>query len=447
MNAHSGQNHLEKMVTLISNPGKIAYSIVIFYILVLAIILGQRCNIYKHEKVLTSKPEAALDELIRTRSTPATVFPEKVVLLNELKEETKPTANIAEKDRDHAINRTGTNTERNDFILVPAASHVSSEDAFKEEMLMYKDKLSPHCFIRATQTNIVNETQYDAQEIYANCSSQRVPGIVHFVWLWAYPEPYTFRQLLGGLSVLRVLKPCAIYFWNAGYLPTGEWWDMFVGNATESNTTFLTLNITTPMTYAGTIYREAHKSDLVRIHAIKYFGGIYLDFDIIILNPFTPLLCYDMVLGRLGKPPAGLPNALMIAVPNATFINLWIDAYNRNFRRMKLSYNSVTIPRIIHDAKPGLIHVEESSIHIPSYRHIIAIFGAHYDWQNQYAVHLWNNHADSKPRNINEKPKFIRNMNSAFGEIARWVYFEMAALNRKPNTTNRQSIGDIVKEG
>ena len=428
-----------------SNPGKITFLLVILYVLFFVFMLDQRSKFYKQEIILKAQPETASDKPRET--IPIMMFPRKVVLDNKFKEETKLKMNIAEEKIEHTVNRTGTRSQRNNFVFVPAASHVSNEDAFKEEMLMYKAKLGHYCSVRRTQTNIVNETQYDAQEIYANCSSQRVPGIVHFVWLWDYPEPYKFRQLLGGLSVLRVLKPCAIYFWNAGFLPTGVWWDMFVGNATESNTTFLTLNITTPMTFAGKkLNWEAHKSDIVRIYAIQYFGGIYLDFDIIILSSFSPLLCYDMVLGRQGN-HGGLPNALMIAVPNATFTNLWIDVYIKSFHSKEWAHNSVAVPKLLHKEKPGLIHVEEVTIHNPHFLQIKDIFEAYYDWQNQYTVHLWNNRADSKPRNKNENPKSIRKMNSAFGEIARWVYYEKADLNLKPNTTKRKSISDIIKKG
>ena len=152
-------------------------------------------------------------------------------------------------------------------------------------------------------------------------------NIVHFVWLWDKPEPYKFRQLLGSLSVLRILKPCAIIFWNAGVLPTGPWWREFTGNVTtETDIVFHTPTIAIPQTIGGKVVKhEAHKSDIVRLHAMKYFGGIYLDFDVIVLKPFTPLRCYDIVMGR--QTSDGIPNNAIIAVPNATFINLWLKKY------------------------------------------------------------------------------------------------------------------------
>ena len=316
---------------------------------------------------------------------------------------------------------TGESVSDDKSIFVPAAKDVSNEEAFKKEMLMYKDKIYHHCAIKNAHKND------PAHDVNTPCNgSQRVPSIVHFVWLWDAPETYKFRQLLGGLSVLRVVKPCAIYFWNAGFLPTGKYWDTFVENATASNTRLYLLNITTPLKFTGKKFIfEAHKSDIVRIYAIQYFGGIYMDFDIIALNSFSPLLCYDMVLGRQGGKEAGLPNALMIAVPNATFINLWIGHYVKHYKPYVWAYNSVFVPRDLYNNNTSLVHVEETTIHVPNYLQLEIIFTStyHYRWRSQYTVHLWNQRDGSKKRIKHENPESIKTMDSSFGEIARWIYY------------------------
>ena len=347
-------------------------------------------------------------------SNQETLGQEKVKSKGFTQDERLPT--IISRKRD-----TGESVPDDKSLFVPAAKDVSNEEAFKKEMLKYKDKIYHHCALKNAHKN------EPAHDVNTPCNgSQRVPSIVHFVWLWDAPETYKFRQLLGGLSVLRVVKPCAIYFWNAGFLPTGKYWDTFVENATASNTRLYLLNITTPLKFTGKKFIfEAHKSDIVRIYAIQYFGGIYMDFDIIALNSFSPLLCYDMVglLGRQGKKGAGLPNALMIAVPNATFIQLWITKYRKNFKPTVWAYNSVSVPRAIYNQNESLVHVEETTIHVPHFRQLDTIFKKHYNWRHQYAIHLWNNIPASKRRNKYENPTSIKTMNSAFGEIARWVYY------------------------
>ena len=313
-------------------------------------------------------------------------------------------------------------------MILPMDKHLSNEHAFKQEMLLYKSQmqLQHHCTIPTASHNANMQAFQDGggQEVYKNCTRPRVPNIVHFVWLWDKPETYKFRQLLGGLSVLRILKPCAVIFWNAGFLPTGPYWDEFTGNVTSSNETlFFTPNITTPQRIGGkNVKFEAHKSDIVRVYAIKYFGGIYLDFDVIALKPFTPLLCYDMTMGR--EMVNGVPNNFMISVPNATFINVWLDHYEHNYHPDIWGEDSVLFPnRMIRTNFSNLIHVEESSINRPNWAELDLIFKGHFDWTTHYAMHLWNHMPESKRRIPYETPENILHMNSSFGEIARYIYY------------------------
>ena len=317
-------------------------------------------------------------------------------------------------------------------LFVQANSDIPNEHAFKHEILVYEKQmqLGKHC---ATGNRVINHhvnaSQKGGQEVYANCTNPRVPNIVHFVWLWDKPEPYKFRQLLGGLSVVRVLKPCAIVFWNAGYLPTGPWWKEFVGNVTtaanKSGVLFFTPNITTPLFIAGKKAPfEAHKSDIVRLYALKYFGGIYLDFDVIILKSFAPLRCYDMTMGR--EASNGIPNNIMLAVPYARFIDIWLDKYEQDYRPRIWAYNSVLASNtLINTVAAGLVHVEKDSINRPNWMELEKIFEGHFNWKTHYALHLVNSIKYSEQRTSNENPETIKSFNSSFGEIARYIYYEI----------------------
>ena len=60
------------------------------------------------------------------------------------------------------------------------------------------------------------------------CNKPRVPNIVHIVWLYSASHNFTFRQFLSGLSMLQVQRPCAVLFWYDGYVPTGNYWQLFL---------------------------------------------------------------------------------------------------------------------------------------------------------------------------------------------------------------------------
>ena len=59
------------------------------------------------------------------------------------------------------------------------------------------------------------------------CTNPRVPNIVHLVWTYEKTYPFKFRQLLSVSSMLQIQKPCAVLFWYAGYMPTGNYWKQF----------------------------------------------------------------------------------------------------------------------------------------------------------------------------------------------------------------------------
>lgn len=44
--------------------------------------------------------------------------------------------------------------------------------------------------------------------------------------------------------------------------------------------------------------RIAYASDMVRLYALKYYGGIYMDFDMEMVKRFDHLLCADYLLGE-----------------------------------------------------------------------------------------------------------------------------------------------------
>ena len=77
------------------------------------------------------------------------------------------------------------------------------------------------------------------------------------------------------------------------------------------------------------ILHMAHVSDLLRLQALRDFGGIYMDMDVITVRPFAPLMMnHEFVMGQEGPNGVyGLCNAVMLSAPNSSFVRLWIDHY------------------------------------------------------------------------------------------------------------------------
>jgi hypothetical protein len=173
------------------------------------------------------------------------------------------------------------------------------------------------------------------------------PNIIHFVYVGG--RPFSFIHFLAVYSAWKVNRPDCLYFHHTEE-PTGTWW--------EKARPLLTLNRVEPVheVHGNPIKYPAHMADVIRLAMLRRFGGIYLDLDIVCLNPFAPLRENDFVMGV--EPGAGLCNAVIIARHDARFLGLWQEQY-RSFDNSRWNHHSVVLPWQLAQANPGLIHVAD----------------------------------------------------------------------------------------
>jgi hypothetical protein len=106
------------------------------------------------------------------------------------------------------------------------------------------------------------------------------------------------------------------------------------------------------------IEHPAHQSDVARLLILIKEGGIYLDSDALIFQPF-PKAWYDkdFVIGQEGvNASSGLGNSIMMSKQNATFPRLWLGSY-RNFTNSLWAHHSIQLPKWLWKSHPGLVHV------------------------------------------------------------------------------------------
>ena len=163
----------------------------------------------------------------------------------------------------------------------------------------------------------------------------------------------------------------------------------------------------------------------MRLNVIQTFGGIYMDTDVLFIRSLRPLMCYDITLGE--ESHLALPMNLLIAIPNATFVNLILKEYDANYHSESWGYNAVLTPSVLSRKHPDLIHVESESINQPTWERnsVGKIFdliekGGGFNWTKNYVVHLWNKVTQTS---VHETPANIRTLNSAYGQIARQIYY------------------------
>ena len=239
----------------------------------------------------------------------------------------------------------------------------------------------------------------------------KIPNIVHFCWYGA--PAFRFHHYISFLSVLKKLRPAKIYFWHDAQ-PSGPYWKLLHQNVTNLSKLLRMMPRERPSKIFGNrLNYIAHSSDIVRLEAILKFGGIYLDLDVIVLKSFDPLRVYDTVLGK--ERWNGLCNGIILAKPNAKFIKLWLYSYRYYSKRW--DYNSIQFPLKLSRRLPGLLHIEESSLHRPNWMELQYLYGnKQYDWSKNYAIHLWF-------RFYRKEHDFgnIGQVNSTFGQIVRYI--------------------------
>ena len=194
---------------------------------------------------------------------------------------------------------------------------ITDENKFKEQIANYiKINILASCF---------NETVEEKYREGLDCDPV-VPRLSHMVWLYGRPHEFSFLRLLSGLSIIRVIKPCAIIFWCDSYIPKGKYWIQFIGNATQAGIPIHILTIDSPGRVGGTPFGwKEHQSSFVRLHVLQLFGGIYMDSDVIAVRSLDPLRCFNMTMGMESE--TALCNSFQMAAPNAPFLNTWIAQY------------------------------------------------------------------------------------------------------------------------
>jgi len=173
----------------------------------------------------------------------------------------------------------------------------------------------------------------------------RIPRTFHFIHVGG--RPFSFIHFLAVLMASKVNAPERIYFHHTEE-PDGIWW--------ERARPLLTLHPVEPVheIYGNPIRFRAHMADVIRLDMLVRYGGVYLDTDVICVNPLQPLMGHPCVMGM--EPGAGLCNGVILAEPGCEFLRLWQAEY-RDFDTERWQYHSVVLPWKLAREHPALIHV------------------------------------------------------------------------------------------
>ena len=148
-----------------------------------------------------------------------------------------------------------------------------------------------------------------------------IPRIVHYCWLSGAPwDPLTTRCFESWQTHLKDFR---FRLWDRAAVPAGV---PFLDRMLASGD-------------------WAFASDYIRLHALHTEGGIYLDLDVEVLRPFTPLLGERAFLSYEDDAPARLACHVLGAEPSHPFVAACLRVYQQSWR-LRWSFPP-TMPRIV----------------------------------------------------------------------------------------------------
>ena len=153
------------------------------------------------------------------------------------------------------------------------------------------------------------------------------------------------------------------------------------------------------------------------------YGGIYLDMDVLAIQPLDEVRKYECTVGL--EDYYKVCSGVIVCAKNHPFLYVWLDTYYDDWEDYKhiWAFHSGNVATVLTKRYPHLIHIEPEKFHWPSYHQgdLQYICGAKtFPWRDHYVLHTWIRMCIFCPLPSEDS---IRTMNSTYGQIARQVYF------------------------
>lgn len=250
-----------------------------------------------------------------------------------------------------------------------------------------------------------------------------IPKTFHFVLLTKTRQDIPYYMLMAIATALHHNPDYKVVL-HTNNEPNGTNWSKISGHVQVS--------LFSDFDYFGVarLYHPAHKSDVIRLLALREIGGIYLDNDTLTVNSFDPLLQNEFVMGVQGRTHSSGPklcNAVLMSKYRSEFSQLLCASY-KAFRSKgydeNWDYHSGQLPKVLSWYYPELVRIIPYNRFFyplwPSVNEIIFKEGSnkYIPYLNEsYCIHLWHSQAQEYITKLNSD--FVKESSSAYAEFAR----------------------------
>ncbi|XP_046560145.1 uncharacterized protein LOC124269166 isoform X2 [Haliotis rubra] len=269
------------------------------------------------------------------------------------------------------------------------------------------------CRVKGHTPEVFEYTQKDTFLKQLNDTSPintNITNIVHVTWFNG-PKELMFHHFVSLLSIRKVLKPKRLLFWYT-VKPEGLYWNQTVERLPELTPVHRTL----PTTILGSpLNVSQQQADAAKLEAVMEYGGIYIDLNVIVVKPFTPLFKYNVTMGY--EAPGKLSTSIIVAKPWAEFLKLW-------YRGIATSNgNSKQDTKVPLNQPETLLHIESTSLTLPNTDE--SMYGpGPFDWEkSNFVVPTWIGTSKRQSLGTKLNATEIRMWKCVAGEVFRYIYF------------------------
>jgi glycosyl transferase-like sugar-binding protein/alpha 1,4-glycosyltransferase len=161
-------------------------------------------------------------------------------------------------------------------------------------------------------------------------NSYTIPNVIHFVWVQGWRRDYSFVQYLTIKAAVKMQNPDKIYIYNNEEPVNNKWWDK-----SKAIQCVEIIYVTAPRHINGKyIEWEQHVADLMRLCILFERGGIYLDFDLLLIRPVDELLKllddYNSIL-MCRESDEKIWNGFIAVNSHNKFLQKWIREYETKY--------------------------------------------------------------------------------------------------------------------
>lgn len=190
-----------------------------------------------------------------------------------------------------------------------------------------------------------------------------VPNVIHFIWITGEnSRPFSYFNYMAVKAAKKQMG-CAVVIHCNEPPKNNKYWDMAMMYS-------IYRRIGVPTHVGDTeIKNVQYASDVIRLEILYKWGGIYIDTDMILFKPLTPLMDKSLTMAVESTHEDGSPksvaNGVILAEPKSEFLKLMLDATPIAMKSDIWANHAVTLPLELAKAYPDMVHLEPKESFFP----------------------------------------------------------------------------------